>query len=163
MREKSHLSPCLIPDTIDSSSLWLYEAFTLLIPSHPSHYVGKSIARKRDDQWAFPRRCWHRHVHGRTVVRLACPTLSPMMGRHTLELETGPPDLERWDGAGITRTNGTAGDFNINRVPPAYPRSAIQAISAIPATRETAGIQGSRSCLADSPAFTPWISSVRAR
>jgi len=49
------------------------------------------------------------------------------------------------------------------RVPPAYPRSAIQGISAISATRETLEIQGFRSSLADSLAFTPWMSSVRAR
>ena len=85
----------------------------------------------------------------------------PGEGCHTLEI--GTRDLEWWDGFGTTGTNGIAGDIDINRVPPAYPRCAIQGISAISATRETPEIQRSRSSLAESLAFTPWTSSVRAR
>jgi hypothetical protein len=56
-----------------------------IITSSPDQ-MGSS-ARKRDGLRTLLLLHWHRQFHGRGVVRLTCPTLSPMTGRLTHELE----------------------------------------------------------------------------
>jgi hypothetical protein len=48
-------------------------------------------ARKSDGLRTHSSSYWCRRVHGRAVVRLTRPTLSPMNGRLTHELETAEP------------------------------------------------------------------------
>jgi hypothetical protein len=76
------------------------------------------MSRKRDDLRTLPRHHWDRQVHGRAVVCLTCPTLSPMNGRLTHELEnaasTAVP-LFVWNDFGQTRFGSASYEWSGHR------------------------------------------------